>query len=118
MRAGCLSSHSASALCFEAKSREPAWAAACSSAVLHGITLWAHPACRVHLAYCSLCVCPCRRYYIEAEEVEWNYAPLGGDFCSGELLSWTPDQAVFTVPNHLSLGSKCAGAGRGRGCQA
>ncbi|KAL4429029.1 hypothetical protein ABPG77_006068 [Micractinium sp. CCAP 211/92] len=47
-----------------------------------------------------------RRYYIEAEEVEWNYAPLGGDFCSGELLSWTPDQAVFTVPNHLSLGSK------------
>lgn len=47
-----------------------------------------------------------RRYYIEAEEVEWDYAPLGGDFCTGELLSWTPDQEVFTVPNSLSLGSK------------
>ncbi|KAL4440358.1 hypothetical protein ABPG75_003359 [Micractinium tetrahymenae] len=47
-----------------------------------------------------------RRYFIEAEEVEWNYTPMGGDFCSGKLLSWTREQAVFTVPTHLSLGSK------------
>lgn len=33
-------------------------------------------------------------------------APLGADFCSGAAVPWTPEQAVFTVPNSLSLGSK------------
>jgi len=47
-----------------------------------------------------------RRYYVEAEEQVWDYTPMDGDFCSGELLSWTEEQAVFTEANSLSLGSK------------
>lgn len=33
-------------------------------------------------------------------------APRGADFCTGALVPWTPEQAVFTVANSLSLGSK------------
>ncbi|KAI7843651.1 hypothetical protein COHA_002890 [Chlorella ohadii] len=47
-----------------------------------------------------------RRYYIEAEEETWDYAPRGADYCSGAPVPWTPEQAVFTVANSLSLGSK------------
>lgn len=47
-----------------------------------------------------------RRYYVEAEEAEWDFAPRGGDFCSGELLPWTPEQSVFTEATYRSLGSK------------
>ena len=48
----------------------------------------------------------CRTYYVEAEEVEWDYAPRGGDYCTGSLLPWTEEQEVFTEANHLSPGSK------------
>ncbi|EFN54070.1 hypothetical protein CHLNCDRAFT_58397 [Chlorella variabilis] len=47
-----------------------------------------------------------RTYYVEAEEVEWDYAPRGGDYCTGSLLPWTEEQEVFTEANHLSPGSK------------
>ena len=47
-----------------------------------------------------------RRYFIEAEEDIWDYAPRSGDYCSGTLQNWTVDQAVFTVANQYSLGSK------------
>ncbi len=33
-------------------------------------------------------------------------APRGADYCSGAPVPWTPEQAVFTVANSLSLGSK------------
>ncbi|PSC72045.1 multicopper ferroxidase [Micractinium conductrix] len=47
-----------------------------------------------------------RRYFIEAEEVVWDFAPLGGNMCSGDKQPWTPEEAVFTEATHLSLGSK------------
>jgi hephaestin len=49
----------------------------------------------------------CRRtYYIEAEEVEWDFAPRGGDFCTGSLTPWTEEQAVFTTATGIRPGSK------------
>jgi hypothetical protein len=51
--------------------------------------------------------CTCRRYFVEAEEEEeWDYAPRGGEYCSGNLAKWTPEQAAFTVATQFSLGSK------------
>jgi hypothetical protein len=38
--------------------------------------------------------------------VEWDYAPLGGDACTGTLTPWTEEQAVFTTATHINPGSK------------
>lgn len=54
----------------------------------------------------SLSSAPCRTYYVQAEEVEWDYAPLGGDACSGNVTAWTEEQAVFTTPTYINPGSK------------
>lgn len=43
---------------------------------------------------------------MEAEEEAWDFAPLGGDMCSGTLTPFTPEQEVFTKASSLSLGSK------------
>ena len=48
----------------------------------------------------------CRQYYVAAEEVAWDYAPLGGDFCSGALTNWTDLQAADLAPNQYSLGTR------------
>ncbi|KAI3431459.1 hypothetical protein D9Q98_004511 [Chlorella vulgaris] len=47
-----------------------------------------------------------RTYFIEAEEEEWDYVPLGGDFCSGKKVAWTEEQEVFTTGNAIRPGSK------------
>ena len=42
-----------------------------------------------------------------AEEVAWDYAPLGGDACAGgDPQPWTDEQAVFTTHSDVRPGSK------------
>ena len=45
-----------------------------------------------------------KTYYIQAEEVVWNYAPLGADACSGE--AFDEAAAVMTVHSNLSIGAE------------
>lgn len=47
---------------------------------------------------------PIRNYYIAAELVDWDYAPLGMDGCSGR--PFTEDQEVFVKTTKETLGSK------------
>lgn len=45
-----------------------------------------------------------RKYYIAAELVDWDYAPLGRDGCTGA--PWTPDQETFVKTTNETLGSR------------
>lgn len=48
-----------------------------------------------------------RVYYIAAEEVEWDYAPLGGEACSGTVEPFGEDASVFLgEPEGIRIGSK------------
>jgi hypothetical protein len=47
---------------------------------------------------------PTRTYYIAAEPIMWDYAPLGFDGCSGQ--PWSEDQAVFAVTTNDTMGSR------------
>jgi hypothetical protein len=38
--------------------------------------------------------------------LQWDYVPLGGDFCSGKKVAWTEEQEVFTTGNAIRPGSK------------
>ena len=38
-------------------------------------------------------------------QIFWDYAPLGGDRCSGSLQPWSDDQAVFTANGTDRIGS-------------
>ena len=40
-----------------------------------------------------------RDYYVAAEKVLWDYAPLGGDACSGSLQPWSEAGAVRAENN-------------------
>ncbi|GFH26938.1 uncharacterized protein HaLaN_25172, partial [Haematococcus lacustris] len=47
-----------------------------------------------------------RTYYIAAEEVTWDYAPSGGQMCSGEVEPFDEDAAVFLgPPEGIRIGS-------------
>jgi len=48
-----------------------------------------------------------RRYYIAAEEVEWNYAPQGGNGCSNpvQVEEWSEDALVFVEQGECLVGS-------------
>jgi hephaestin len=45
-----------------------------------------------------------RTYYIAAEPVMWDYAPLGYDGCSGQ--PWNEQQLTFTQTTNATLGSQ------------
>jgi hephaestin len=45
-----------------------------------------------------------RTYYIAAEPVMWDYAPLGYDGCSGQ--PWNEQQRIFTQTTNETLGSQ------------
>lgn len=47
-----------------------------------------------------------REYFIQAEEVMWDYAPLGGEMCSGDLAPFTPEADVFLYPAINRMGSR------------
>ena len=34
-----------------------------------------------------------KRYFIAADEVQWNFAPLGKDGCTAEAFGWVPAAA-------------------------
>lgn len=44
-----------------------------------------------------------REYFIAADEVDWDYTPLGYNGCTGA--AWTEDEAVFTQQGHHRIGS-------------
>jgi hypothetical protein len=46
---------------------------------------------------------PVRTYYIAAEPVVWDYAPLGFDGCSGQ--PWSEEQLTFVKTTNGTLGS-------------
>eukprot|EP00775_Hariotina_reticulata_P011260 gene11260-11409_t len=47
---------------------------------------------------------PVRTYYIAAEPIMWDYAPLGYDGCSGA--PWSEDQLTFVKTTNETLGSQ------------
>ena len=49
-----------------------------------------------------------QKYYIAANEVEWDYAPHGMDMCGAKPANFSDDAAAVLIPNNytLSIGSK------------
>ena len=47
---------------------------------------------------------PVRTYYIQAEPISWDYAPLGFDGCSGN--PWSEEQLTFVKTTNGTLGSQ------------
>ncbi len=56
--------------------------------------------------------CPCHPHPPDAPlQVVWDYAPLGGNQCSGQLQPWSEDEAIFVQNSTDRIGSRWELAG-------